>query len=141
MFRWGVGLFYRVLGGKAKRTMCCPSALRDKSEPKIKPAVPPLFQAETFPCSVSSLRCTSLFKALEVSGYPKSPIATQNLEWTGSQESSRFSDAEKSASKTLNTQDFLLQARAIPSPDTWLGLRSPKYRSDVASGFYGLRYK
>ena len=40
-----------------------------------------LLQADPFPCSVSSLGRTDLFKALDTSAYAKMPIATRNLTW------------------------------------------------------------
>lgn len=40
-----------------------------------------LLQAEPFPCSVSSLGRTVLFKALDTSTYVKMSMATRNLTW------------------------------------------------------------
>ncbi len=48
-----------------------------------------LLQAGSFPCSVSSLGRTNLFKALDTSSYDEMPIATRNLTWaTGKRKAS-----------------------------------------------------
>jgi len=94
-----------------KRPMCYQLTHCDRFEPEIKPAVPPLFQADPFPCSVSSLRRTRLFKALEDRGYPRSPMATQNLEWTGSQGSSESSTLRSRYPKVLNTHTHVTGRR------------------------------
>ena len=48
-----------------------------------------LFQADPFPCSVSSLGHTALFKALGTSAYAKMSMATRNLTWaTGKRKAS-----------------------------------------------------
>lgn len=48
-----------------------------------------LSQADSFPCSVSSLGRTNLFKALDTSTYVKMPMATRNLTWaTGKRKAS-----------------------------------------------------
>jgi len=48
-----------------------------------------LLQADSFPCSVSSLGRTNLFKALDTSTYVKMPMATRNLTWaTGKRKTS-----------------------------------------------------
>ena len=48
-----------------------------------------LLQADPFPCSVSSLGRTDLFKALGTSAYAEMSIATRNLTWaTGKRKAS-----------------------------------------------------
>ena len=97
--------------------MCCLRSRCDKSEPKIKPAVPPLLQAEAFPCSVASLRRTLLFKALEAPGLLPGPNSYSKFGVDRLPRIKQILRHRVIGIHNLNTGDFPLQASAIPGPD------------------------
>ena len=79
-----------------------------------------LYQADSFPCSVSSLGRTNLFKALDTLTSVKMPMATRNLTWaTGKREISASPQTLQPSHTPLKPVHRIYPGNRHASPPTY----------------------